>query len=214
MPALTPRALDIAVIGAGPVGLALALHAARGLPHARISVFDRREAAQDVSGDPRTLALSLGSVQLLQRLGAWPRRRGAADPRSACLAAAAHAAPPAAGWAEPEVRIRAAEEGVPMLGAVLGYGAVVAPLQQAWLDAARATPQRLLSRFGTRGGGAEARWPTAWRWTPASPKASTWQWWPKAVCSPSRRARRWPATTARPPGSARPRWPARTPALA
>ena len=33
--------------------------------------FDARPADKDVSGDPRTLALSLGSVQILERLGAW-----------------------------------------------------------------------------------------------------------------------------------------------
>src|SRR5678815_4911047 len=63
--------LKLAVIGAGPVGLALALHAAAALPDAEITLFDARPASQDVSGDLRALALSLGSVQLLQRLGAW-----------------------------------------------------------------------------------------------------------------------------------------------
>ena len=62
-------ALDIAVIGAGPVGLGLALLAAQSLPHASITVFDARDPQRDVAADPRTLALSLGSVQLLQRLG-------------------------------------------------------------------------------------------------------------------------------------------------
>ena len=52
----------IAVIGAGPAGLALALQAARWLPGADISLFDARPADQDVSADPRTLALALGSV--------------------------------------------------------------------------------------------------------------------------------------------------------
>ena len=61
----------LAVIGAGPVGLALALHAASALPDAEITLFDARPLDKDVAGDPRTLALSLGSVQLLQRLGAW-----------------------------------------------------------------------------------------------------------------------------------------------
>ncbi len=64
--------LEIAVVGAGPVGLALALHAARLLPHARITLFDARPLQQDVSADPRTLALSLGSVQWLRRLMPWP----------------------------------------------------------------------------------------------------------------------------------------------
>ena len=63
--------LKLAVVGAGPVGIALALHAARALPEASVTLFDARPADKDVSADPRTLALSLGSVQLLQRLGAW-----------------------------------------------------------------------------------------------------------------------------------------------
>ena len=62
----------LAIVGAGPVGLALAIDAARRLPDAEVTVFDARAADKDVSGDPRTLALSLGSVQWLQRLGAWP----------------------------------------------------------------------------------------------------------------------------------------------
>ena len=62
----------IAVIGAGPAGLALALQAAQRLPLAEVTLFDARPADKDVSGDPRTLALALGSVQWLRRLGAWP----------------------------------------------------------------------------------------------------------------------------------------------
>ena len=60
-----PPSLNIAVIGAGPVGLALALQAAQLLPGARISVFDARPADKDIAADPRTLALAIGSVQLL-----------------------------------------------------------------------------------------------------------------------------------------------------
>ena len=62
--------LKLAVVGAGPVGLALALHAAATLDHVAVTLFDARPRDKDVAGDPRTLALSLGSVQLLQRLGA------------------------------------------------------------------------------------------------------------------------------------------------
>ena len=141
-------AIDIAVVGAGPVGLALALHASRLLPHARISLFDSRDAGQDVSADPRTLALSLGSVQLLQRLGAWPT--DVAQPiREVHVSQVPPTLPSAGPWGLPQVRIRADEEGVPMLGAVLRYGELVAPLQQAWMDAARQEPQRLHSRFGS-----------------------------------------------------------------
>lgn len=142
-----PR-LDIAVIGAGPAGVALALLAARILPHARISLFDRRELAHDIGADPRTLALALGSVQLLQRLGSWPE--AAAMPiREVHVSQLAPSAPAWAALGAPEVRIRAADEGVPMLGAVLSYGELLLPLQRAWLQAAAAAPQRLSSRFGT-----------------------------------------------------------------
>ncbi len=142
---MMPSRLDLAVIGAGPAGLALALHAARVLPRARISLFDRRELAQDVGADPRTLALSLGSVQLLQRLHAWPQH--AAQPIREVHVS--QLAPTPSAFGAPQVRISAVDEGVPMLGAVLAYGAVVAPLQQAWLQAVAQAPERLQQRFGT-----------------------------------------------------------------
>lgn len=145
-----PRAsLHIAVIGAGPVGLALALQAARSLPAASITVFDARPADKDVSGDPRTLALSLGSVQLLERLGAW--RAELAQP---ILEVHVSQQPPSMlpllgdVFGEPELRIRAIDEAVPLLGAVLSYGSIVAPLQQVWMAAVDAEPSRLHSRFG------------------------------------------------------------------
>lgn len=141
--------LSLAVVGAGPVGLSLALQAARALPGARVTLFDARPVEQDVSGDPRTLALSLGSVQLLQRLGAWN-----ADAAQRILEVHVSQQPPSLpsllnGWMpEPEVRIRALEEAVPMLGAVMDYGAIVAPLQRVWLEASAAEPARLVTRFG------------------------------------------------------------------
>ena len=54
--------LRLAVIGAGPAGLALALLAARYLPQAQVSLFDARPLERDVSGDPRTIAYALGAV--------------------------------------------------------------------------------------------------------------------------------------------------------
>jgi 2-octaprenyl-6-methoxyphenol hydroxylase len=145
---MKPTLIDIAVIGAGPVGLALALHASRVLPHARVSLFDSRAADKDVGSDPRTLALSLGSVQLLQRLGVWPD--DLAQPISQVHVSQLPPTLPLAGpWGQPEVLIRAEEEGVPMLGAVLRYGQLVAPLQHAWLQAVQQSPRRLASRFGT-----------------------------------------------------------------
>ncbi|MDO8420154.1 MAG: 2-octaprenyl-6-methoxyphenyl hydroxylase [Rubrivivax sp.] len=143
---MTNTAWQIAVVGAGPVGLALALHAARLLPQAGITVFDARPADRDIGADPRTLALSLGSVQFLQRLGAWPA--AAAEP---ILQVHVSQAPPSLStlFGEPAVRLRAADLGVPQLGAVLPYGALVAPLQRAWEAEAAAQPARLHTRFGT-----------------------------------------------------------------
>jgi 2-octaprenyl-6-methoxyphenol hydroxylase len=135
----------IAVIGAGPAGLALALLAARLLPRAEISLFDARPADKDVSGDPRTLALALGSVQLLQRLQAWPSAGV-----QAITEVLVSQAPPTVRLrgAADAVHLRARDEAVPMLGAVLAYGTLVASLQRAWQAAEALAPQRLHSRFG------------------------------------------------------------------
>jgi 2-octaprenyl-6-methoxyphenol hydroxylase len=136
----------IAVVGAGPVGLALALHASRLLPHSSITLFDARPAERDVSADARTLALALGSVQFLQQIDAWPA--DAAEPiREIHVSQTTPTA-----WLpadRPELQLSASELGLPLLGAVLPYGALVAPLQRAWMEAAGAQPQRLRSRFGT-----------------------------------------------------------------
>jgi 2-octaprenyl-6-methoxyphenol hydroxylase len=142
--------LKRAVVGAGPVGLALALHAAAALAEAEITLFDARPLAKEVSGDPRTLALSLGSVQLLQRLGAW--RAESAQPIAEVHVS--QDAPSLLGavasrLAEPALTIRAIDEAVPMLGAVMSYGAVVAPLQEVWLETQSRSPQRLFNRFGS-----------------------------------------------------------------
>ncbi|MFO1326100.1 MAG: FAD-dependent monooxygenase [Rubrivivax sp.] len=142
---MADTAMRIAVIGAGPAGLALALQAASLLPQARVTVYDARPAERDVSGDARTLALSLGSVRLLERLQAWPAAQ--AEPIAAVhVSQAPPTLPDRLGAAE--VRIAAAELGVPMLGAVIAYGALVAALQRVWDEAVTAAPQRLASRFG------------------------------------------------------------------
>jgi 2-octaprenyl-6-methoxyphenol hydroxylase len=148
-----PPGLHIAVIGAGPVGLALALQAARALPDSQVTLFDARPVDKDVSADPRTLALSLGSVQLLERLGAW-RAELAQSILEVHVSQQPPSLPPFLPAAltdklgEPELRIRAVDEAVPLLGAVLSYGSIVAPLQQVWLAAEAAEPTRLHTRFG------------------------------------------------------------------
>ena len=140
------QAIRIAIVGAGPAGLSLALLAARALPQASISLFDARPLDRDVSGDPRTLALSLGSVQLLERLGVWkgvnaqPIHEVHVSQAPPTLSSQLFGAS-----GEPEVIISAKEQRVEQLGAVLAYGQLVAPLQAAWLAL---DDKRLVTRFG------------------------------------------------------------------
>ena len=63
---------DIAICGAGPVGLALALQLIRrGQPAQGIALIDAKPAEQ-AARDPRSIALSYGSRQLLEDIEAWP----------------------------------------------------------------------------------------------------------------------------------------------
>jgi 2-octaprenyl-6-methoxyphenol hydroxylase len=141
--------LKLAIIGAGPVGLALALLAARSWHGVQVTVLDARPADKDVSADPRTLALSLGSVQLMRQLGVW--QQALAQPITEVHISQA---PPTLGgelaqhWLRPEVRLSAAEQGVPALGAVLAYGQIVAPMQQAWLAECERSAGQHAMRFG------------------------------------------------------------------
>jgi 2-octaprenyl-6-methoxyphenol hydroxylase len=101
-----------------------------------------------VSGDPRTLALSLGSVQLLERLAAWDATR--AEPIREVWVSQQAPVLAVPGWmGAPEVRLKASDLGSQMLGAVIAYGALVAPMQRAWDALVAAEPARLASRFGT-----------------------------------------------------------------
>jgi 2-octaprenyl-6-methoxyphenol hydroxylase len=59
--------MDAVIVGAGPVGATAAALLARS--GASIEVFEARAAR---SSDPRTLALSHGSRELLESIGAWP----------------------------------------------------------------------------------------------------------------------------------------------
>ena len=64
--------VDVAICGAGPVGLALAAFLVRrGVDGKRIALIDGKSLGQAIS-DPRSIALSWGSVGLLQEVGAWP----------------------------------------------------------------------------------------------------------------------------------------------
>src|SRR3954467_7961422 len=64
---LTPVLLDVAIIGAGPVGATLAASlASQGVS---VEVFEARTAP---SSDARVLALSQASAEQLRELRAWP----------------------------------------------------------------------------------------------------------------------------------------------
>jgi 2-octaprenyl-6-methoxyphenol hydroxylase len=70
---MTATDFDIAVCGAGPVGLALAtLLVSRGHAPKRIALIDAKTLDQVVQ-DPRSIALSYGSKQILDDIHAWPR---------------------------------------------------------------------------------------------------------------------------------------------
>jgi len=63
--------VDVAICGAGPVGLALAaLLARRGIAGQRIALIDARALGQSIA-DPRSIALAWGSRMLLEEVGAW-----------------------------------------------------------------------------------------------------------------------------------------------
>lgn len=121
----------IGVVGAGPLGLALALALQRRGWSA--CVFDAR-AQDSARTDARILALSHGSRQLLESLGAWPD---------------AHATPirtihVSQRGAFGRVRILADELGLPALGYVLPATRLIEALQR------RAAEAGISVRYGCR----------------------------------------------------------------
>jgi 2-octaprenyl-6-methoxyphenol hydroxylase len=154
-PAAAAPLAHLAIVGAGPVGLVLALQARRRLPGVRITVYDALPRTHDVSRDARTLALAQGTVLDLERLGLWPQIAPQAAPIQAVHVSQQQPGLldllplPGRAAGSPELLIRAADEGLPQLGAVVAYGALVAPLRAAWLAACEAEPQRLVAAWGT-----------------------------------------------------------------
>ena len=112
---------DIAIIGGGPVGTALAL-ALRdsGLS---IVVLEARKA-EEQNADPRALALSYGSRLLLDKLGVWQQIEQVSAIKTIHVSQK-----DSAGYA----LLHAAEMKVPALGYVLPYPALQAALHQALL---------------------------------------------------------------------------------
>ncbi|HEX5344126.1 MAG TPA: UbiH/UbiF/VisC/COQ6 family ubiquinone biosynthesis hydroxylase [Duganella sp.] len=69
---MTELDYDIAICGAGPAGMALAaLLVKRGVAAQRIVLIDAKTLEQ-AAKDPRSLALSWGSRQILEPIGGWP----------------------------------------------------------------------------------------------------------------------------------------------
>ncbi|MER1967809.1 FAD-dependent monooxygenase [Castellaniella sp. GW247-6E4] len=130
-------AYDIAIIGTGPVGCALALCLARRAPDpGRIALLGPEPApcAEGRSVDPRTLALNHGSRALLESLDAWPAH--AAEILTVHVSQAGHLG---------RTLIDHHDLGVPRLGCVVSYDEVLAALHAA----ARASGiERILERPG------------------------------------------------------------------
>ena len=121
---------DVAIVGAGPVGLALANWLLRDTDW-RIALFDARDA-EAAARDPRALALSHGSRVLLQEIGGWPTR--ATPITHIHVSQRGHFG---------QAHIRREDYDVPALGHVVQYGDLSAALNAALATQMQRYPNRL-----------------------------------------------------------------------
>ncbi|RKP51078.1 UbiH/UbiF/VisC/COQ6 family ubiquinone biosynthesis hydroxylase [Trinickia fusca] len=121
-----PFDFDVTIVGAGPVGLALAAWLARRSGTAQLSValIDAREPDAH-AGDPRAIAVSQGSRMLLEPLSAWPLDATAIE--RIHVSQRGHFG---------RTLIERDEHDLPALGYVARYGSIV----QALAHAVRRTP--------------------------------------------------------------------------
>jgi 2-octaprenyl-6-methoxyphenol hydroxylase len=132
-PSSSASAADVAIIGAGPAGLILAVALARsGIP---VAVIDRRDpmprgigASEEGTSDGRVFALSAGSRRVLEGLGLWSELAAGAAPVNDILVSD-RAGPPL-------VRFDHAE----MEAGPLGHVVVADALQRVLAEAARRQP--------------------------------------------------------------------------
>ncbi|ADE10291.1 FAD-dependent monooxygenase [Sideroxydans lithotrophicus] len=110
---------DVAIIGGGPVGAALAI-ALQG-NDLNVVLLEARESEINTT-DPRALALSYGTRLLLQRLGAWDKIRNVSGIKTIEVTQK---------HSQGHTVMRAEEMGVPEMGYVLPYTTLHAALQQA-----------------------------------------------------------------------------------
>lgn len=108
---------DIAICGAGPVGLTLAaLLVKRGVAPERLALIDAKTIEQ-TSLDPRSIALSYGSRQIFETMHAWPI--AATQINQIHVSRSGHFG---------RTMIEREEYDLPALGYVTRYGAIVAAL--------------------------------------------------------------------------------------
>ena len=114
---------DVVIVGAGPVGGALALALADA--DLDIVALDARAAGSTLRGD-RSLALSHGARLIFERLGVWPRL--AANPGAVTPIVTIDISQ-AGGFGV--TRLVAEEQGLPALGYVVSYRALQAAIDEA-----------------------------------------------------------------------------------
>ncbi|WP_354683175.1 UbiH/UbiF/VisC/COQ6 family ubiquinone biosynthesis hydroxylase [Cupriavidus necator] len=138
MPAAQADSRDIAIVGGGPVGLALACQLLRTADW-RITLIDAATPAR-AARDPRAIALSHGSRQLLEQIGAWPVPGSPIE----------HIHVSQRGRFG-HVRLHHDDYGVPALGYVVRYGELCDVLERALARAAQGAGEDRLQRvFETR----------------------------------------------------------------
>ncbi|WP_116136680.1 UbiH/UbiF/VisC/COQ6 family ubiquinone biosynthesis hydroxylase [Trinickia diaoshuihuensis] len=132
-----PHEFDVTIVGAGPVGLALAAWLARRSATAALSValVDARDP-EAAAGDPRAIAISEGSRMLLEPFGAWPADATAIERIHVSQRGRFG-----------RTLIERDEHGLPALGYVARYGSIVHALAGTvrrtgthWFTSCRALP--------------------------------------------------------------------------
>ncbi len=118
---MNAQSYDIAIFGGGPVGTALALLvAARSATPERVLVLDRQTEAQS-QADPRVIALSAGSLQLLERVAPIAELQAAPITRIH-VSQIGHLG---------RTLMEARDDGVPAYGVVVRYGELMRVLGAA-----------------------------------------------------------------------------------
>jgi 2-octaprenyl-6-methoxyphenol hydroxylase len=75
---MTQTTYDVAIVGGGHAGMALALALTRSMAGLRIAILDRRDFA--VPRDQRAFAIAAGVRRVFETLGVWGRMSEAAEP--------------------------------------------------------------------------------------------------------------------------------------